>query len=67
MDWIYFLCSVFLAPDGNGNYLSDLIKMNNPDPGLLAVFSLLGGVIPIIGPFIIVMKRSHSIQEDEHA
>ncbi|WP_159786792.1 hypothetical protein [Bacillus sp. N1-1] len=36
------LYSVFLAPDGNGSYLSNLLTMNDPDAGLLAMFSLLG-------------------------
>lgn len=41
--WLGFIFySMYLAPDGNGGYLSDLMTMNDPDPGLLAMFSLLG-------------------------
>ncbi|MBN8208791.1 hypothetical protein JI666_08530 [Bacillus sp. NTK071] len=54
--WLGFIFySVFIAPSGNGNYLSDLITMNDPDPGLLAMFSLLG-VWPAV--FAILLLRS---------
>lgn len=54
--WLGFIFySMYLAPDGNGGYLSDLMTMNDPDPGLLAMFSLLG-VWPAV--FAILLLRS---------
>lgn len=54
--WIGFIFySAFIAPDGNGSYLSDLLTMNDPDPGLLAMFSLLG-IWPAV--FCILLLRS---------
>ncbi|WP_371017916.1 hypothetical protein [Pseudalkalibacillus sp. JSM 102089] len=54
--WLGFiLYSVFLAPEGNGPYLSELLTMNQPDPSLLAMFSLLG-VFPAV--FAVLLLRS---------
>ncbi|MCA0971108.1 hypothetical protein LCM20_10940 [Halobacillus litoralis] len=41
--WIAFICyAVWVAPDGNEGYLQQLVTMDDPDPLLLMVFSLLG-------------------------
>ncbi|WP_079477869.1 hypothetical protein [Halobacillus salinus] len=41
--WVAFIIyAVFLAPDGNEGYLQQLMTMDDPDPLLLTVFSLLG-------------------------
>ncbi|MBA2175176.1 hypothetical protein H0266_09750 [Halobacillus locisalis] len=41
--WLAFILYAFvLAPNGNQGYLNQLITMNDPDPLLLTVFSLLG-------------------------
>ncbi len=54
------LYSVFLAPDGNGSYLSDLLTMNDPDAGLLAMFSLLG-VFPAVFAILLLRNDSGSV------
>lgn len=59
--WIGFiLYAVLLAPDGNGSYLSDLITMNDPDAGLLAMFSLLG-VFPVVFAILLLRDDSGSV------
>ena len=41
--WLAFILYAFvLAPNGNQGYLNQLITMDDPDPLLLTVFSLLG-------------------------
>ncbi|ASF41020.1 hypothetical protein CEH05_18385 [Halobacillus halophilus] len=41
--WAGFILYAWMAaPNGNDGYLNQLIRMNDPDPLLLAVFSLLG-------------------------
>ncbi|ELK48482.1 hypothetical protein [Halobacillus sp. BAB-2008] len=43
MVWTAFiLYAVLAAPNGNAGYLESLIKMDDPDPSLLMVFSFLG-------------------------
>ncbi|MGA9289733.1 MAG: hypothetical protein WBV93_15475 [Anaerobacillus sp.] len=59
--WLGFIFySVFLAPDGNGEYLSDLMTMNDPDPGLLAMFSLLG-VVPAVFAILLLQDDRGSV------
>ncbi|MGP4068541.1 hypothetical protein [Halobacillus sp. B29] len=38
----FILYAWMVAPNGNDGYLNQLIRMNDPDPLLLTVFSLLG-------------------------
>ncbi len=59
--WLGFiLYSVFLAPEGNGPYLSELLTMNHPDPSLLAMFSLLG-VFPLVFAILLLRDDSGSV------
>lgn len=59
--WLGFiLYSVFLAPEGNGPYLSELLTMNHPDPSLLAMFSLLG-VFPAVFAILLLRDDSGSV------
>ncbi|MBX0357675.1 hypothetical protein K2225_08240 [Halobacillus sp. Nhm2S1] len=46
--WIAFLLyAFFLAPQGSSGYLQQLMKMDEPDPLLLMVFSFLG-IYPLV-------------------
>ncbi|MGB8000254.1 MAG: hypothetical protein WCF60_09245 [Anaerobacillus sp.] len=59
--WLGFIFySLFLAPDGNGEYFSDLMTMNDPDPGLLAMFSLLG-VFPVVFAILLLQDDRGSV------
>ncbi|MCA1010984.1 hypothetical protein [Halobacillus halophilus] len=57
--WSAFILYAWLvAPNGNEGYLNQLIRMNDPDPLLLAVFSLLG-LFPITF-LILLLTHDHS-------
>ncbi|MFZ0369586.1 MAG: hypothetical protein WAM07_08285 [Halobacillus sp.] len=57
--WTAFILYAWLvAPNGNEGYLNQLIRMNDPDPLLLAVFSLLG-LFPITF-IILLLNHDHS-------
>ncbi|WP_226654241.1 hypothetical protein [Pseudalkalibacillus hwajinpoensis] len=59
--WLGFiLYAVFVAPEGNGSYLSDLFTMNHSDAGLFAMFSLLG-VFPAVFAILLLRDDSGSV------